>query len=184
MTNTVTTSTSAGDSEEPDPLLFRTPDLADGVAITQLIKDCPPLDQNSTYVYLLLCSHFSQSCIVVQHQDQLVGFISAYLHPEKNDTLFVWQVAVHKSMRGHGLAQRMLDQLLSRPSLQKMRYIETTVDPDNLASRRLFESFAERHHTAINEYDFLKAEHFTEPQVEPLLRIGPLKAETIYKENN
>lgn len=184
MTNIVTTSTPAGDSDEPDPLLFRTPDLADGVAITQLIKDCPPLDQNSTYVYLLLCSHFSQSCIVVQHQDQLVGFISAYLHPEKKDTLFVWQVAVHDSMRGQGLAQRMLDQLLSRPSLQHTRYVETTVDPDNLASRRLFESLAERHHTAINEYDFFEAEHFIEPQVEPLLRIGPFKAETFNKENN
>lgn len=184
MKNTVTTTTPASESDEPDPLLFRAPALADGAAISQLIKDCPPLDQNSTYVYLLLCSHFSKSCIVVQHQDQLVGFISAYLPPEKNDTLFVWQVAVHDSMRGQGLAQRMLDHLLSRPLLQNTRFIETTVDPDNLISRRLFERLAKRHHTEINEYDFFKAEHFIEPQVEPLLRIGPLKAGTLTKENN
>lgn len=184
MINTVTTSTPTDESEDADPLLFRMPNLADGVAITQLIKDCPPLDQNSTYVYLLLCSHFSKSCIVVQHENQLVGFISAYLHPEKKDTLFVWQVAVHESMRGQGLAQRMLDQLLARPTLQNTRYIETTVDPDNLASRHLFESVAKHHETEIKEYDFLKAEHFIEPQVEPLLRIGPLQKATFYKENN
>ena len=168
------TTSADGDSEEADPLLFRTPTIEDGVAIQQLIIDCPPLDQNSTYVYLLLCSHFAESCIVVQHQNQLVGFISAYIHPQRNDTLFVWQVAVHESMRGHGLAQRMLDQLLARPHLELMRYVETTVAPDNAASRRLFEQFAQRHHTSIDEIPFLEEKHFIEPQIEPLLRIGPL----------
>lgn len=171
---------SVNESEDAEPLLFRSPDIGDGVAIQQLIAESPPLDQNSTYVYLLLCSHFSQSCMVVQHQDQLVGFISAYVHPQKTNTLFVWQVVVHESMRGHGLAQRMLDQLLSRPHLiNAIRYVETTVDPDNMASRRVFESLARRHHTAIEEFPFFEEKHFVEPQVEPLLRIGPL-----HKENN
>lgn len=178
MTIHTKTASLLSESEDADPLLFRTPDIGDGVAIQQLIEDCPPLDQNSTYVYLLLCSHFSQSCIVVQHQDQLVGFISAYVHPQNTDTLFVWQVAVHESMRGHGLAQRMLDQLLSRPHLHAIRYVETTVDPDNKASRRVFESLAKRHQASINEYPFFEEKHFVEPQVEPLLRIGPLSLHT------
>lgn len=171
---------SVKESEDADPLLFRSPEIGDGVAIQQLIVDCPPLDQNSTYVYLLLCSHFSESCLVVQHQDRLVGFISAYVHPQKTNTLFIWQVAVHESMRGHGLAQRMLDHLLSRPHLlNTISYVETTVDPDNKASRRVFGSLAQRHQTAIEEFPFFEEQHFVEPQVEPLLCIGPL-----YKENN
>lgn len=188
MTIHTKTASSTSDGEDADPLLFRTPNIGDGVAIQQLIAACPPLDQNSTYVYLLLCSHFSQSCIVVQHQDRIVGFISAYIHPQKPNTLFVWQVAVHESMRGHGLAQRMLDQLLLRPHLTPViRYVETTVDPANEASRRVFTYLAQRHQTAIKEVPFFEAKHFVEPQVEPLLCIGPLhktKAKAKDKANN
>lgn len=153
---------------------LRKPHTADGVDIDRLIKSCPPLDRNSTYVYLLLCTHFAQTCIVAHMDNELVGFISAYIHPQKNNTLFVWQVAVHEKARGLGVAARMLNELLDRPNLEHIQYVETTVDPDNTASRRLFEKLALAHKTEINEVDFLQPEHFLTPQVEPLLRIGPL----------
>lgn len=174
MTITKIESTPTAESSDEDPLRFRQPDINDGAAVYELIQACPPLDLNSNYVYLLLCTHFAQTCIVVQRADQLVGFISAYRHPEKPHTLFVWQVAVHESMRGQGLAQNMLDSLLERANLHGIEFIETTVDPDNHSSRRLFEKLAQQHQAELIELEFLKTEHFIEPQVEPLLRIGPL----------
>ena len=77
-------------------------------------------------------------------------------------------------MRGRGVAQNMLDVLLDRDGLEDIQFIETTVDPENSASRRLFEKLAQRHQAQLTELEFLVAEHFVEPQVEPLLRIGPL----------
>lgn len=172
-------STTTADSSDEDPLLLRQPTVNDGAAVYELIQACPPLDLNSNYVYLLLCTHFASSCIVAQRSNQIVGFISAYPHPEQPNTLFVWQVAVHESMRGQGLAHYMLEQLLVRPHLAPIEFIETTVDPDNHASRRLFQKLAQQHQTELVELSFLEREHFVKPQVEPLLRIGPLRTHVL-----
>ncbi len=176
MTIAINKSTKSTESSDDDPLLFRHPTIDDGAAVYELVRDCPPLDLNSNYVYLLLCTHFAHTCLVAQQDNQLVGFISAYPHPQKPHTLFVWQVAVHASMRGQGLAKQMLDQLLQSPQLAHIRFIETTVDPTNQSSRRLFEKLAQSHQAELTELEFFQAEHFIEPQVEPLLRIGPLQA--------
>lgn len=157
--------------------VFKEPTVADGAAIHQLIEMCPPLDVNSPYAYLLLCSHYAQTCIVAyqaDQADQLVGFISAYVLPTEPSTLFIWQVAVSPTVRGAGVAQQMLHHLLQRKSLKKIRYIETTVDPDNSSSRRLFKKIADHYQTTINESAFFEPKHFNTAQTEPLLRIGPL----------
>ena len=77
-----------------EEILFRPPVIGDGTAIYELIRQSPPLDLNSRYLYLLLCDHFSESCIIAESESRTVGFISAYGHPKKQETLFVWQVAV------------------------------------------------------------------------------------------
>ena len=154
--------------------IFREPTLADGAAIHRLIAECPPLDVNSAYAYLLLCSHFSSTCVVAYQADQLVGFVSAYIPPTHSSTLFIWQVAVSPVARGLGLASQMVQHLLKRIT-PPMRYLETTVEPDNISSRRLFKKIADHYQTTINESAFFELKHFNTLQVEPLLRIGPLR---------
>jgi len=106
---------------------FRKPAKYDAVNIHQLIAQCPPLDLNSVYAYLLLSEHFRHTCIVAGIEDQ-----------------FVWQVAVHEQVRGHRLANQMLSNLLLRKELAVINFIETTVGPDNLASRQVFSRLAEQ----------------------------------------
>lgn len=174
-------------SREPQPLsshlrgaappghLFRTPRRADGAAIHRLISQCPPLDVNSVYAYLLLCEHFRHTCIVAESGGRIDGFISAYLPPGRDDTLFIWQVAVHDRARGRRLAGAMLDQLLERPALAGIRYLETTVGPDNLASRRTFLSLAARMDAPVTERPLFVQQLFggAAHEDEMLLRIGP-----------
>src|SRR3546814_7464641 len=95
------------------------PHKTDASGIHRLISECPPLDLNSVYTYLLLSEHFSRTCIVAGRGDTLDGFVSAYLPPERPGTLFVWQVAVHARARGQGLARFMLTELLQRPGLDR-----------------------------------------------------------------
>lgn len=170
-------SASEADADTEDPLVLRAPSKSDGASIARLIRSCPPLDINSTYAYLLLSEHFSQSCVLAQQGDEVVGFISAYQPPTQPEVLFVWQVAVHPSMRGQRLALRMLEHLLERTYSTRIRYVETTVAPDNEASRGMFQRLAERYHTEIEEQPFFQAHHFepsAQAQIEPLLRIGPI----------
>src|SRR5690625_2988568 len=87
-------------TQTADRHTLRQPTRQDGHAIQQLICQCPPLDQNSVYTYLLLSEHFRQTCIVADSAAGIDGFISAYVHPQQADTLFIWQVAVHQRARG------------------------------------------------------------------------------------
>lgn len=159
---------------------LRSPCLDDARHIHALIQASPPLDVNSLYVYLLLAHHHAGTCVVAEGANGLLqGFVSAYVPPQTPDVLFVWQVAVHESARGLGLGGAMLKALLSRPGLQAVRYIETTVGPENAASRGMFASLARKLGTQINESALFETRHFGEQahEEERLLRLGPLAAQ-------
>lgn len=162
--------------QKENGVVLRKPVREDGYSIHQLISQCPPLDLNSVYTYLLLSEHFSQSSVVAERDGQLNGFISAYIHPEHDDVLFVWQVAVHERARGASLGRRMLKELLARPSLRAVRYIETTVGPDNAASRRMFGSLADVLGADVTETALFDAQLFGPEghDDERLIRIGPI----------
>lgn len=172
------TAAPAGPAATGTALTLRAPYAQDAAAIHQLIAECPPLDLNSVYVYLLLCEHFRQTCVVAECNGQVDGFISGYFLPEKPDVLFVWQVAVHERARGQGLGQAMLDHLKSRLDTGALRYLETTVSPDNQASRGLFSAMARRWQAPLREQEFFQSTLFGQQahDAEPLLRIGPFGA--------
>ncbi len=155
--------------------VLRCPRPEEGHAIRILVEQCPPLDVNSTYAYMLIGEHFSSTSVVAENASGIVGLVSAYHHPDKPDVLFVWQVAVHESARGHGLAARMLTQILRRPSTQGVRYVQTTVGPDNAGSRATFARLALSLGTSIHEQAKFGPELFGpgEHEEERLLVIGP-----------
>ncbi|PKM45633.1 MAG: diaminobutyrate acetyltransferase [Gammaproteobacteria bacterium HGW-Gammaproteobacteria-1] len=157
-------------------IVLRRPQLTDGQPVHALVRRCPPLDLNSSYSYFLLCSHHADTCVVARRGEDTVGFLSAYRLPAAPHTLFVWQVAVDASTRGQGLAGRMLEELLARPSCAGVQFVETTVSPSNLASRRVFIRFAAQRQAAWQEEVFLSRAHFGAEahEEEVLLRIGPL----------
>ncbi len=161
------------------PYTLRPPRRADGAAIHALIAACPPLDLNSVYAYLLQCEHFAMTGVVAERDGRIDGFISAYQPPGREDVIFIWQVAVHERARGHGLGQRMLAEILRRPACADACFLETTVGPDNKASRGMFASLARKLRAPIAESALFTAGMFgdgPEHEDERLLRIGPFHA--------
>ena len=156
---------------------MRQPRKTDAAAIHQLIANCPPLDLNSVYTYLLLSEHFPATCMLAGTGDVIEGFISGYVPPGRADVLFVWQVAVDSRARGKRLGRRMLNALLQRPALSGIRYIETTVGPGNLASRGLFAGLAQDVSAPLREQTLFPPCLFGSQSHddEPLLRIGPFR---------
>lgn len=147
----------------------------------QLVHSCPPLDVNSTYAYLLLCTHFSDTSVIAERDGKILGFVSAYLKPSDPSVVFVWQVAVDSSSRGLGIGQRMLSELRARPACRQVSYLETTISPSNEQSKRMFHSFA-KHVSARCEWGPLfGGEHFGHEQHEEehLLRIGPFTSQKL-----
>lgn len=156
-------------------IAFREPAIADGDAIYQLIRTSPPLDVNSRYAYLLLCHHFSETCVVAESDGEVVGFLSAYRPPRRPEVLFVWQVAVGETARGQGVAGRMLESVLARPACEHVSFLETTVSPSNAPSQRLFRSFAEKRQARSEETTLFPESAFggDAHESEVLFRIGP-----------
>lgn len=158
-----------------DNLTIRAPTLVDGLKVHHLIAQCPPLDPNSSYCNFLQCSHFADTCALAEAQGETLGFMSAYITPNRADTLFAWQVAVSKNARGAGLALRLLEHILGRSACQDVHYLETTITETNRASWALFEKFAQKRSTDIVTSTWLdKEKHFAgQHDSETLLRIGP-----------
>ncbi|KEO53917.1 diaminobutyrate acetyltransferase [Thioclava indica] len=123
-------------------LVFRKPDAQDGSEIWKLIQRCKPLDENSMYCNLLQCDHFRDTCVMVERDGQLLGWISGYIAPSDPQSFFVWQVAVAPEARGLGLGKRMLRHLISRDETADCTRLKTTITKSNGASWGLFRSFA------------------------------------------
>jgi L-2,4-diaminobutyric acid acetyltransferase len=163
---------SKGTCEE---FVFRCPDLGDGTGIWELVRRSGVLDENSCYLYLLLCRDFRDTCLLAECGDELAGFVTAYIPPARPDVIFVWQVAVAEAYRGRGVASTALRCLIQLPACSGVRYLEATVAESNEASRRLFQSLAERLGTdcttgrGFDQSLFPGSDH----ESEPLLRLGP-----------
>lgn len=156
---------------------FRTPEEPDGQEVWRLIRDTGVLDLNSSYSYLMWAKYFDETSVVVESDDQIVGFISGFIQPKAPDTLFVWQVAVDGSEQGQGLASRMLRTVLHRKTCRNIRYLEATVTPSNEASQALFRKLAKDLNvgcevsTCFTENQFPTEGH----EAELLFKIGPLR---------
>lgn len=166
----------------PAGMVLRKPQPTDGPAIYRLVCQCPPLDPNSRYAYLLLADHWADTCVVAEDDSgALTGFIAAYTPPQRLDTLFIWQVAVAAAARGQGLAQQMLDAILQRPVCAFVRHVEATVTPDNTASARLFQGFARRRAAPVHMGTGYPASCFGDSghEEELLWRIGPFNRQAV-----
>ena len=157
-------------------ILFRPPTDRDGRNVHALIARCSPLDVNSLYANLLQCTHFADTSLLAEREDgRVAAFASGYLIPRTPDTLFIWQVAVDPDSRGQGLALSLLGTLLDRTIRSGIRYLETTISPENGPSRSLFQKlFAQREAPFSTRLLFDRETHFGKGHDEEILyRGGP-----------
>ncbi len=163
------------DKPEKKEITLSVPKSTDGYSLNKLIESCPPLDTNSIYCNILQCYHFAETSVSATMDNELVGFISGYIIPEKPDTLFIWQVAVSNAARGKGLAISMLEEILNRDACKGVSYLETTITQANDASWALFRKLARNLSADITDQTvFYEKQHFNgQHESEQLVRIGP-----------
>lgn len=160
---------------EFDGFTLRKPTRKDGIGLHMLVRLNPPLDMNSAYCNVLQCDHFADTCIVAEKEGELVGYVTGYRKPRTPHVYFLWQVGVSPAGRGHGLATRMIQAILSREFCRGVTELQTTVTPSNVASRRLFARLAEREGAEMNEEpDHFSASMLGGKESESLFRIAPL----------
>jgi L-2,4-diaminobutyric acid acetyltransferase len=154
---------------------IESPAAGDGPELWRLARACGELDLNSPYAYLLWCRDFGSTSVVARAGGETVGFITGYRRPDSGETLFVWQVAVDPAYRGQRIGIRMLDGIADAMKRLDCQYMEATVTPDNVASARMFASFARAHGAPLVQSAGFESTQFPENhQPEDLIRIGPL----------
>ena len=151
---------------------YREPLKKDGIAVHNLISNCPPLDKNSLYCNLLQCTDFSRTSIIAESSDgDVIGFISGYIAPESPETLFIWQVALDQQYRGKGVASQMLSRLFNRH--KTLQSLKTTISPSNIPSQKLFQTFFENHGMTVKATEHFKAGvHLDSDHEDEILYVG------------
>ncbi|PVA97620.1 diaminobutyrate acetyltransferase [Mycobacteroides abscessus] len=156
---------------------YRTPTVKDSSTVHALVAQTKALDLNSWYYYAMFFQDFRQTCMVVDVNGELAGFVTGYIRPRYPDTLFLWQTATTLNHGISNLGLNLLDELIK--SVQKktdIRYVEATIDPRNKAIAMQFRLLARKLKAQKSEEirfaveDFVQLEHD-----EQLIRIGPLQ---------
>tara|TARA_B100000795_G_C22697492_1_gene398212 strand:+ start:128 stop:634 length:507 start_codon:yes stop_codon:yes gene_type:complete len=151
------------------------PSKEDGISVAELIKRCPPLDLNSTYHYLIQSHYFSKTCSIAFDNKKVVAFVSGFINSSKNNSLFIWQVAIDENYRGKELGIELIEFILNQN--KNLDSIETTVTKNNISSRRMFQKICEKYKSRISELIlFDKEKDFANKHdSEMLIKIGPFK---------
>ncbi|WP_411954276.1 diaminobutyrate acetyltransferase [Alkalibacillus sp. S2W] len=172
----VTINTQTATLNPTDTLVLEKPSVEDGSAMWELVNNSS-LDQNSAYKYIMMCEHFAETCVVAKEEGKVVGFVTAFIPPERQDVVFVWQIGVDSSQRGKGLASKILNELFDRDACRDVRYLEATVTPSNEASQALFKKFATEHHTTCEVTECFSKDLFPsdEHEAELSFLIGPIE---------
>ncbi|KFM19557.1 L-24-diaminobutyric acid acetyltransferase protein [Marine Group I thaumarchaeote SCGC AAA799-P11] len=156
-------------------IIYREPILSDAHKIWELVKNNKPLDENSKYLYVLLCHQFSKTCRVAECDSKIVGFLSGFISPKNPDTLFVWQAAVDDTFRNKGIAKELVFQTL-RNTDSDVKFVEATVTPSNDASLKFLQNFANQVGTKITKNPLFSTDVLGEGhEPEDLVRIGPIQ---------
>ncbi len=155
-------------------------EYGDGSAMWRVARESGVLEENAEYTYHMFSHFFGETSTVADLDGVAVGFVAGFRPPYRQDSLFVWQIAVAEEARGRGLAAAMLHGLIQRLS-PRIHYLEATVTPDNEPSMRTFRKIARDLETSITEEVLFPGNRFHGPshEDEVMFRIGPIDPQRV-----
>jgi L-2,4-diaminobutyric acid acetyltransferase len=155
-------------------IIISNPVMSDGQSLWELAKEAGNLDLNSAYCYNLVSTHFSHTSAITKCRDKPVGFTSAYLLPDSNHELFIWQIVVSPDYQGQGIAFKMIKSILAKELCKKVTVIKTTISPSNTPSLRLFQKVSQSLNLQMSVTPYFSSANFPGfHEDENLVTIGP-----------
>ena len=106
-----------------------------------LDKSRPYVVPHHNYQYWILCKYHSQTSFVYTDANKIVGFL-ACLQSVESRSIFLWQICVDENHRKKGIANKLLNKLISVMKELKISRIDLTITEGNGASKSLFSKFA------------------------------------------
>lgn len=119
---------------------FRSASSDDFLPIADFAAACPPLEPYPMHIYKIMFRYFGETCLVMELDGDLAGFVLGFLSQKHDHRYFLWQIGVDPRLQGSGIGKKVLTELEKRLRRKQVKRIELTVDLENIPSRKLFEA--------------------------------------------
>lgn len=132
--------------------------------IRQFVNLCNPLTLHTPYTYHVLFTHFFDSCLVIEENNVIIGYISGIKSSPLKATFFIWQIGIAKEFRGKGYSTLLIEKIIEIAKKQGCTSVQFTIEPDNDKSFNTFSRFAKKNNFVMNKlstfeyYDSLSGE--------------------------
>jgi L-2,4-diaminobutyric acid acetyltransferase len=114
-------------------------------AIRRFVSRCPPLDLHSAFTYWVLCAYFSDSCLIMEGDEGVIGFASGVPASSERGLFYFWQIGVAPDCRGKGYATALIERMAEMALRGGCHTLQVSIAPDNAASLGAFARFAQGH---------------------------------------
>jgi len=111
----------------------------DFLRVHAFIDRCEILVTHPEHVYRIILRYFADSCYVAERDDEIVGFQMGFLSQRHPGTYFLWQIGTDPALRRQGVGRALLAHAEKDLRDSGCERIEVTIDPENVASVRMFE---------------------------------------------
>jgi len=110
---------------------FIQPTIRFAPQISNLVKNTPFLDNNSDYLYALMCTRFAQNSAVAIKADEVIAFVTGFRCPASPDTYFLWQTATKPRHGIPNLGINLINFAADNEISKGAKAIEASVDTEN-----------------------------------------------------
>jgi len=111
----------------------------DFLKVKECAAKCKPLEDYDSHIYKILLKYFDNTCFTAEHNGEVAGFVISFMSQTSKDTCFLWQIGVDPAFQGKGIATDLLKKFEKHLKELGCKRIELTIDPENIASQKLFE---------------------------------------------
>ena len=123
-----------------DDLIIRSACEAEYLEVHGFVSLCKPLEPYGEHFFKIMLRYFGNTCYIAEQEGRIVGWVMGFFSQKQTGTYFLWQIGVHPENRGQRLGQQLLKHLEKHLRNTDACRIELTIDPENVASRQLFEN--------------------------------------------
>jgi L-2,4-diaminobutyric acid acetyltransferase len=111
----------------------------DFLNVYKFVSKCKPLENYYEHFYKIMLRYFGNSCFIAEFNDEIIGFIMGFRSQIDDKKFFIWQIGVFSYHRGKEIGEMLLKEIEIAAKKLGCERIESTVDPENIPSQKLFE---------------------------------------------
>lgn len=110
--------------------------------IRELIDICKPLDLHTPFTYWILSEYFSNTCLVLEDHNDIVGYAGGVKSSSMEGVFYLWQIGLLPEYRGKGCFAMLLDSIIYEVRSLSCHALEFSVLSDNYQSINAFSKYA------------------------------------------